>query len=476
MAPRPTAAVAALAATLDSPLPDPLEVGAGTVLLAEGRCDPAIDRGSLELCLGSARAPVATAAAPGEAAGGRAVTGDRWWALLELTESVLESSELILRGRVGGRESAAVLGSIRTPARDPRLAPPPPSVVAHEGPLIAVAMATHEPDPERLQRQVDSIRAQDWADWVCVISDDGSGAGSLEALQAIVAGDDRFVLSRSDRRLGFYRNFERALRMVPAEASYVALCDQDDEWHPDKLTALQRELGSRPGALLAYSDMRITDETGQVLSDTYFFLRGNAWDDIMSMLVANTVTGAASLFRRELLDLALPFPPPVGDAYHDHWLALCALASGEIAYLDRPTYDRVRHTASVTAGTRHAEALRAAAGGDSAALRRRGRRLPRRPSRPSLGAWRDAYFGSYLRLRQLARVLELRAGDRISASRRRALERLIAAERSSLAAAWLAARSLRPLLGRDETMGRERVLFAAVLWRRAAARAPRRGQ
>jgi hypothetical protein len=467
--------VAALAATLDSPLPDPLEVGAGTVLLAEGRCDPAIDRGSLELSLGPARAPVETAAAADEAAG-QAVPGDRWWALLELTEPAPESAELILRGRVGGRESAAVLGSIRAPARDPRLAPPAPSFVAHLGPLIAVAMATHEPDPEHLRRQVDSIRAQDWPDWVCVISDDGSGAASFAALQAIVADDDRFVVSRSDRRLGFYRNFERALRMVPAGASYVALCDQDDDWHPDKLTALQGELGSRPGALLAYSDMRITDESGAVLSDTYFFLRSNACDDITSMLVANTVTGAASLFRRELLDLALPFPPPVGDAYHDHWLALCALAGGEIAYLDRPTYDRVRHTASVTAGTRHAEALRAAAGGDGEALRPPGRRLPRRPSRPSLGAGREAYFGSYLRLRQLARVLELRAGDRISASRRRALDRLIGAERSALAAGWLAARSLRPLIGRDETMGRERVLFAAVLWRRAAALAARRGQ
>jgi hypothetical protein len=466
---------APLAATLETPLPDPIEVGAGTVLVASGRCDPAVEPGSLELCLGAARArPETAAAAAGESPG----SGDRWWALLELTEPSTEPAELILRGRLGGRAVAAVLGSTETPARDSRLAPPPPSAVSTGGPLIAIAMATHEPDPGRLRRQIDSIRAQGWPDWICVISDDGSGPESLAALSEIVAGDDRFVVSRSDRRLGFYRNFERALRMVPAEAVCIALCDQDDEWHPDKLEALHGELAADPRALLAYSDMRITDPDGAVLSDTYFFLRRNACDDVASMLVANTVTGAASLFRRELLEPALPFPPDAGGAYHDHWLALCALGAGEIAYLDRPTYDRVRHGSSVTAGTRHAEALRTAAesGNPPAPARRRRRLRPRLPAVPGPRAWRELYFGSYLPLVQLARVLELRLGGRIAPERRRALRRFAAAERSPAAAGWLAARSLRPLLGRNETLGRERVLVAAVLWRRAAALAQRRSR
>lgn len=464
---------APMAATLETPLPDPLEIGTGTVLLAAGSCDPALEPGSLELRLGSAGCPVAVAAAPeaGE-------SGDSWWALLDVTVPDPEPAELILRGRLAGREVATVLGSVRTPARDSRLAPPPPSIVPAGGPLIAIALATHEPDPARLRRQIESIRAQDWRDWICVISDDGSGPESYSALLEIISGDDRFVASRSDRRLGFYSNFERALRMVPAEAAFIALCDQDDVWHPDKLGALHAELARTPGAALAYSDMRITDETGRVLSDTYFFLRRNSFDDIISMLVANTVTGAASLFRRELLEAALPFPPAAGDAYHDHWLALCALAVGEIAYLDCPTYDRVRHTSSVTANTRHAAALRAAADGDPSALRSAARRRlrPRFPAIPGPRAWRELYFGRYLPLVQLARVLELRVGSRIAAHRRRALARVADAERSPAAAAWLAARSLRPLLGRDETLGRERVLLAAVLWRRSAALAARRRQ
>jgi hypothetical protein len=213
--------------------------------------------------------------------------------------------------------------------------------------------------------------------------------------------------------------------------------------------------------------MRIRDEHGTLLSETYWILRRNCWNDIASMLVANTVTGAASMFERSLLDDALPFPPPIGDPYHDHWLALCALALGELAYVDRPTYERTRHLESVTAGTRHAETLRAMREGGDAA--------PERPARRSLrerltqgAGWRAVYFHRWLQLVAFARILLMRGGGRIEPAKARVLRRAIAAEHSLPAAAWLGLRSLRPLAGRDETMGRERVLLGGVLWSRLA--------
>ncbi len=55
------------------------------------------------------------------------------------------------------------------------------------------------------------------------------------------------------------------------------------------------------------------------------------------------MTGAASLFRRELLEDALPFPPAQFAHFHDHWIGLTALALGDIAFVDRPLYDYVQH-------------------------------------------------------------------------------------------------------------------------------------
>jgi glycosyltransferase involved in cell wall biosynthesis len=323
---------------------------------------------------------------------------------------------------------------------------------------ICICMATHEPDPGRLEAQVESIRAQDWPNWTCVVSDDGSGDDAWAALVRLTEGDDRFHVSRSPDNLGFYRNFERALGMVPADARWVGFADQDDRWYPDKLSALAGALRD-PGVLLAYSDMRIVDAAGATLSDTYWILRGNRWDDITSMLVANTVTGAASLFERELLGFALPFPDPVAAPYHDHWVALCALALGRVAYVEQPTYERTRHGTSVTSGTRHARVLAERAGEEVVA---------EEPQGSAAGRLDELYSGPWQQMQAFAKELLARGSEEggIEAGKERALRRFVAADESLWAAGRLGLRGLRPLIGRDETQGRERALAAAVIRRR----------
>ena len=60
-------------------------------------------------------------------------------------------------------------------------------------------------------------------------------------------------------------------------------------------------------------------------------------------MLINSITGAASLFRSELLDYVLPFPATEG-LMHDHWLALVAMSLGDVAYVGRPLYDYVQHS------------------------------------------------------------------------------------------------------------------------------------
>ena len=157
--------------------------------------------------------------------------------------------------------------------------------------------------------------------------------------------------------------------------------------------------------------MRIVGADGEVVSDTYWRHRRNNWTDLGTLLVGNTVTGAASLFRRRLLDRALPFPPPVGRAFHDHWLAVVALASGPMRYVDRPLYDYVQHGGAVI-GFASANADRVAGPG---AARGRALRLAGRAVRPEA---RRRYFADYCRIAQLAAVLEMRCGDSMTPEKR----------------------------------------------------------
>jgi glycosyltransferase involved in cell wall biosynthesis len=353
----------------------------------------------------------------------------------------------------GGRRLTAPLGRIEVVEPEP-----PPSMPKVGSELIAVCMATFEPDMELFRIQVESLRAQTDTGWTCLVCDDGSAPERFDLIRAEVADDPRFVLHRSPRNLGYYRNFERALRLVPREAELVALCDHDDRWHPGKLAELRRALGS---AQLVYSDQRLVDRDGRVLRETLWKGRRNNHTNLASLLVANSITGAATLFRREVAERAVPFPDPPGWQFHDHWLALVALASGDVAYVDRPLYDYVQHPGAVVGQA-------VGSGGDGGpGGRRSGGALAR--LRGFTRGWRARYFYGYVARELMARALLVRCGPVLSARKRRTLERFLAAPRSPLAFGWLAVRPLRALAGANETLGTESELARGIIWRHLIA-------
>lgn len=251
-------------------------------------------------------------------------------------------------------------------------APPPPAGSQENGtqqdrppeggPLVAIAMATYNPDPALFRAQVDSIRSQTHERWVCLIEDDGSDDAHWRDILEATAGDDRFRPVRNGVNLGFYRNFERALGRVPAEADFVALADQDDRWAPGRLAALVSALadGRAGGTVLAFGNMRVVDSAGRVVSETFWPGLDSRHDSLDALLMANAVTGCACLFRTSLLRLALPFPALGRGAYHDHWIACCAAAEGTIAYLPQSLGDYVQHGAN-SLGYRRRPGLRLAA-------------------------------------------------------------------------------------------------------------------
>jgi glycosyltransferase involved in cell wall biosynthesis len=365
--------------------------------------------------------------------------------------ATLEISAVIGLGR--GRKETVRLASLDTL---PELEVPAEAAGAAfpraGGDRVAICMASYNPPEDLLARQLGSIRAQTHDNWVCLISDESPDPAALERLRAAIDGDPRFVLSHNPRRLGFYRNFERALSMAPREADFVALSDQDDTWHPRKVERLLDGIGN---ALLVYSDARLISPAGEHLSSSYWVNRRNNYTNYASLVMANSVTGAASLFRRELLDDALPLPPAHYKAFHDHWLAAVALSLGEIAYVDEPLYDYVQHGTAVIG---HSEANRRP--------KRARVHLIERLGKPGKGS-RIAYYYNWQQQRLSAEVLRMRCWDRMSRSKRRTLARLLSADRRITGLIWLLGRRARRLWGHDETLDRE-LLYAYALGRRRA--------
>jgi glycosyltransferase involved in cell wall biosynthesis len=242
--------------------------------------------------------------------------------------------------------------------------------------------------------------------------------------------------------------------MVPAQAELVALCDHDDRWYPDKLAALREAIVS---AELAYSDVRRVDADGNVRHETLWEGRRNNHTNLASLLISNTIVGASCLFRRRVIDHAVPFPAGPGWDFHDHWLALVAMALGDVAYVDRPLYDYVQHGGAARG---HEAAMR------SYDPRRRLRWRDPRGTLAELSAHAErAYEVNARRIASSAREIEARAGE-LEPEKARVLRRLARLDTKRPPAGWLALRSLRRLRGHNETMGIELSLLAAVLWRR----------
>jgi len=462
----------ALRVRLENNLPDSLPPHRATAVFCYGHCFHQHEAvAQLELVIGNARHRPTAVGMPrrdlfawltgphggGEDPAGRSYRSGFWGTVPIPAQPAPGTLHLQAAVRLSsGAALLAPLGRIEVVAPEW----PAPSGCSLAPGTIAVCMATFDPRISLFAAQVESLRAQSDERWICVISDGGTDPERLAQMLAVIAGDRRFIVSRSPGRLDPYRNFERALRIAPREADLIAPCDQDDRWYPDKLAVLREALGS---ARLVYSDQRLVSDDGRVLRDSLWQGRRNDRANLASLLVANSVPGAAMLFPRSLAELALPFPDAPGIQYHDHWLALVALASGAIAYVERPLYDYVQHAGAVSGDV----SARPAVSRARCDVWREGRRRARRGWRPASRSrgWRSAYFGGYLNREVQARTLLLRCRGTLTTRKRRALEWYVAAARRPTAFAWLAVRPLRRLVGRGETLGGETALARGILWR-----------
>jgi hypothetical protein len=205
-----------------------------------------------------------------------------------------------------------------------------------------VALAAYQPDWELFRTQLRSIQNQTHTRFLCLISADGGFTDVRDFVAREVGGDERFQVIGFQERLGFYGNFERVLQHVPAEAEWVALSDQDDDWLASKLETMIPHLNEF--SLIAAQARVVRLPERRVVAEST--KRKNV--ALGSLLAQNQVTGSLSAFRRELLDLALPFPRLNTIAQvHDHWLAVCAKVTGGALVVEDVVQDYVQHGGNV---------------------------------------------------------------------------------------------------------------------------------
>ncbi|MEM6836325.1 MAG: glycosyltransferase family 2 protein [Cyanobacteria bacterium P01_C01_bin.120] len=228
---------------------------------------------------------------------------------------------------------------------------------------IGIVLATYNCDRGHFTTQIRSIQNQDFSQWFCLITDDGSKPEIQDYIAKLAAEDSRFIFQIQETNLGSYHNFEYGLKFFRQhkQITHVAFADQDDIWQPQKLSRLLQAMANTK-ALLVHSDLALIDGQGQELHPSVWQYEKRQPENLDAelLLLRNTVTGCSAMIARSLFDDALPFPPQAksGDWYHDHWLAIVAAHRGAIAHVRESLVQYRQHGQNVVGAEKQAGTIR----------------------------------------------------------------------------------------------------------------------
>jgi len=218
---------------------------------------------------------------------------------------------------------------------------------------ISVAMASYN-GKKFIKKQLDSILSQSLKPAEIIICDDGSTDDTVRIIRGYPA-ESNIRLVINDKNLGYIKNFEKAISLC--SHPFIALSDQDDIWHIDKLKILTDEIGNN---LAVFSDMTLIDDNDATISESFekyqkiWFPKDNEIQHI-ALLWENYLTGCSCLIKKELFELCRPFP---ADLPHDHWLALGASAAGKIKHIDSKLTFYRKHSANTIGAKKNKFSLR----------------------------------------------------------------------------------------------------------------------
>ncbi|MBZ4041970.1 glycosyltransferase family 2 protein [Flavobacterium hibisci] len=204
--------------------------------------------------------------------------------------------------------------------------------------MISVCVATYNGE-KYIKEQIDSILCQISNEDEVIVSDDGSQDNTIEIIGQYK--DNRIAIHHNSFK-NPTRNFEFLISI--AKGNYIFLSDQDDVWHPAKVSMYLKIFNENPKASLLVSDLNIINKNG-ILQDKIFYKNGFK-SKLIQNLIRNNFIGCTMAFRGELKKKILPFPRNI--AMHDWWIGLCCVLFDEIYFIDQKLHSYRRHNNNVT--------------------------------------------------------------------------------------------------------------------------------
>ncbi len=215
---------------------------------------------------------------------------------------------------------------------------------------VDIVLSVYKPNIEFLEKQLESLNEQTYPNIEVIIHDDCVEERCDRAVfERKLTKIPYRILPYQDRNLGYTKAFERLVKNTTG--AYIAFCDQDDIWLPEKIEKCVNELKAS-GSLLVATDRMIIDAQDEIICPSVRAVSHKQYDswhtgeDICkyNMFICYAV-GMSIVISGEIARKAMPFSEYTG---HDKWVIACASAEGKVSFLEQPLVKYRRHGKNVS--------------------------------------------------------------------------------------------------------------------------------
>ena len=220
---------------------------------------------------------------------------------------------------------------------------------------VDILLTTYNTETQYLKQQIESILNQTYQNFRVLISDDASTKNEIRAiLEDYEKQDNRIVLYKQEKNLGYNKNFEFLLK--EANAKYIMFADHDDVWYPQKVEKSVEKI-KKENVDLVYCNAHQINEKGEIIQSNYFQYKNVPLIHGKGKLAISRCVGigCSQIITDIVRNKMIPFTKEV--IAHD-WLAAFIANEGKgISYIEEPLFGYRLHNTNVFGGRNLAQNL-----------------------------------------------------------------------------------------------------------------------
>lgn len=212
---------------------------------------------------------------------------------------------------------------------------------------VKILLSTYNGE-KYIEEQLDSLLNQHYRNFTILIRDDGSKDNTVKVIKEYIQKYSGLIELIEGHNLGVIGSFMELVKCYDAKDDYIAFCDQDDFWEPDKIANAINVLEKEEEEIKGYcSNLNLVDENLVFIKQKY---SKELIPNFNNAIYENIITGCTFVCSNNLLQIIKEKLNCVNlnnVLMHDWWFYLVGTAYGKICYDSNSSIAYRQHSSNV---------------------------------------------------------------------------------------------------------------------------------